>query len=114
MGFVRAKRWQYETYRDSDSLLSELGDSFLQWFDNTLCQVKKAYPNLDVSNINVEDQAQTSVMLVTSDDTNDLFAKVDDLGDKESAPARLVTESINQPVQRQPFSPLQRQPFNPS
>ena len=57
MGFVRAKRWQYETYRDSDSLLSELGDSFLQWFDNTLCQDKKAYPNLDVSNINVEDQA---------------------------------------------------------
>ena len=53
-------------------------------------------------------------MLVTSDDTDDLFAKVDDLGDKESAPARLVTESINQPVQMQPFSPLQRQPFNPS
>ena len=98
MGFVRAKRWQYETYRDSNALLSELGDSFLQWFDNTLCQVKKAYPNLDVSNINVEDQAQTSVMLVTSDDTNDLFAKVDDLGDKESALAQLITESINQPV----------------
>ena len=98
MGFVRAKRWQYETYRDSDALLSELGDSFLQWFDNTLCQVKKAYLNLDVSNINVEDQAQTSVMLVTSEDTNDLFAKVDDLGDKELALAQLIIESINQPV----------------
>ena len=98
MGSVRLKRWQYETYRDSDALLSELGDSFLQWFDNTLCQVKKAYPNLDVSNINVEDQAQTSVMLVTSEDTNDLFAKVDDLGDKESALAQLIIESINQPV----------------
>ena len=42
-------------YRDSNTLLSELGDSFLQWFDDALRQVKKAYPNLDVSNIKMED-----------------------------------------------------------
>ena len=71
-------------YRDSDALLSELGDSFLQGFDDSLCQVKKAYPDLDVSNIKMEDQAQTSVMLIASDDTDDLFAEVDDLGDGES------------------------------
>ena len=85
-------------YRDSDTLLSELGDSFLQGFDDALRQVKKAYPNLDVSNIKVEDQAQTSVMPVASDDTDDFFAEVDDLGDGESAPALPVTDSANQPV----------------
>ena len=85
-------------YRDSDALLSELGDSFLQGFDNALRQVKKAYPNLDVSNIKVEDQAQTSVMPIASDDTDDLFAEVDDLGDGESALAWPVTDLVNQPV----------------
>ena len=42
-------------YRDSNALLSKLGDSFLQGFDDALRQVKKAYPNLDVSNIKMED-----------------------------------------------------------
>ena len=44
-------------YRDSDALLAELGDSFLQGFEDTLRQVKKVYPDLDVSNIKMEDQA---------------------------------------------------------
>jgi len=43
-------------YRDFEALLSELGDSFLQGFDNALHQVKKAYLDLDVSNVKVEDQ----------------------------------------------------------
>ena len=42
-------------YRDSNALLSKLGDSFLQGFDDALRQVKKAYPDLDVSNIKMED-----------------------------------------------------------
>ena len=46
----------------------------------------------------MEDQAQTSVMPVTSNDTDDLFAEVDDLGDGESALSRPVIESANQPV----------------
>ena len=94
-GLRQAKEVAVCEYRDSDALLSELGDSFLQGFDDSLCQVKKAYPDLDVSNIKVEDQAQTSVMLVASDDIDDLFAEVDDLGDGESTPAQLVTESVN-------------------
>ena len=76
-----------EVYRDFDAFLSELGDSFLQGFDDALRQVKKAYLDLDVSNIKVEDQAQTFVMPVVSDDTDDLFGKVDALGDGESAQA---------------------------
>ena len=85
-------------YHDSDALLSELGDSFLQGFDDALRQVKKAYLNLDVSNIKVEDQAQTFVMPITSNNTDDLFAEVDGLGDGESALALPVTDSANQLV----------------
>ena len=62
-------------YRNSDALLSELGDSFLEGFDDTLRHVKKAYPDLDVSNIKVEDQGQTSVMPIASENTKDLFAE---------------------------------------
>ena len=97
-GLRQAKETAVRKYRDSDALLSELGDLFLQGFDDALHQVKKAYPNLDVSNIKVEDQAQTSVMPVTSDDTNDLLAEVDGIGDGESAPTLPITNSANQPI----------------
>ena len=62
-------------YRDFNALLSELGDSFLEGFDDALRQVKRAYPNLDVSNIKVENQGQTSVMPVALENTEDLFAE---------------------------------------
>ena len=97
-GLRQAKETAVREYRDSDALLSELGDLFLQGFDDTLHQVKKAYLNLDVSNIKVEDQAQISVMPVTSNDTNNLLAKVDGIGDGESAPTLPITNSANQPI----------------
>ena len=37
-------------------------------------------------------------MPIASDDTDDIFAKVDALGDGESAQAQPVTESAHQPV----------------
>ena len=97
-GLRQAKEVAVREYHDSDALLSELGDSFLQGFDDALRQVKKAYLNLDVSNIKVEDQAQTFVMPITSNNTDDLFAEVDGLGDGESALALPVTDSANQLV----------------
>ena len=97
-GLRQAKETAVREYRDSNALLSELGDLFLQGFDDTLHQVKKAYPNLDVSNIKVEDQAQISVMPVTSNDTNNLLAEVDGIGDGESAPTLPITNSANQPI----------------
>ena len=97
-GLRQAKETAVREYRDSDALLSELGDLFLQGFDDTLHQVKKAYPNLDVSNIKVEDQAQISVMPVTSNDTNNLLAEVDGIGNGESAPTLPITNSANQPI----------------
>ena len=73
-------------------MLSELGDSFLQGFDDALCQFKKAYPALDVSMIKVDDQAQTSAMTVTLENTDDLFAEETAQGDGESAQVQNVQD----------------------
>jgi len=81
-------------YRDSDALLSELKDSYLQGFDDALRQVKKTYPDLDVSNIKVEDQAQTSVMPITSKNTDDLFAEDVTQGNGESAQAQNAQDQV--------------------
>ena len=56
-GLRQAKEVAVREYRDSEALLLELGDSFLQGFDDAVCQVKKIYPDPDISNIKVEDQA---------------------------------------------------------
>ena len=71
----QAKEAAVREYRDSDTLLSELGDSFPQDFDDALHQFKEAYPTLDVSMIKVDNQAQMSAMLVASENTDDLFAE---------------------------------------
>ena len=97
-GLRQAREVAVREYCDSDALLSELGDSFLQGFEDALRQVKKAYPDLDVSNIKMEDQAQTSAMPVASNNTDDLFAEADGQGERESAPAQPVTDSGNQSV----------------
>ena len=89
----QAKEVVVREYRDSDTLLGELGDSFLQGFDDALRQVKKAYPELDVSMINVDDQGQTSALPIASENTNDLFAKEVAQGDGESAPVKNVQDA---------------------
>ena len=94
-GLRQAKEVAVREYRDSDALLAELGDSFLQGFEDALRQVKKAYLDLDVSNIKMEDQAQTSVLPVASDDMDDLFAEADGQGEGESTLARPVTDTAN-------------------
>ena len=103
-GHRQATEVAIREYHDSDALLLELGDSFLQGFDDALRQVKKVYPDLDVSNIKVENQAQTSVMPVALEDTDDLFAEGEVLGDRELAPA--------QNVQAQPVIEVAHQPLN--
>ena len=80
-----AKEVAVQEYRDSDSLLSELADSFLQGFDDSLRQIKKVYPELDVSMIKVDDQGQTSAIPVASENTEDLFGDETAQGDGESA-----------------------------
>ena len=60
-------------YRDSDTLLSELGVSYNDGFDDALRQVKTLYPELNVSSVNINVPEQTSVHPTQLEDTNKLF-----------------------------------------
>ena len=113
-GLHQAKEVAVREYCDSDALLLKLGDSFLQGFDDALRQVKKAYPDLDVSNIKMEDQAQTSVLPVASDNMDDLFAEADGQGEGESAPVPPVTDSANQPIPEASTPSVIKVAINPS
>ena len=89
----QAKEDAVREYRDSEALLRELGGSFLQGFDDALRQLKKAYPDLDVSMINVNDQDQTFALLVASENTDDLFGEDATQGDGESVPTKDVQDA---------------------
>ena len=89
----QAKEVAVREYRDSDTLLGELGGSFLQSFNDALRQVQRAYPKLDVSMINVNDQDQTSALPVASENTDDLFGEDAVQGDGESVPAKNVQDA---------------------
>ena len=86
----QAKEVAVREYNDSEPLLGELGDSFLQGFDDVLRQVKKVYPELDVSMINVDNPGQTSALPVALENIDNLFAEEAVQGDGESAPAKNV------------------------
>ena len=80
----QAKEDAVSEYRDSEALLKELGGSFLQGFDDALRQLKKAYLDLDLSMINVNDQDQTFALPAASENTDDLFGDDAVQGDGES------------------------------
>ena len=109
-------------YRDSDALLSELGSSFLEGFDDALRQVRKAHPGLDLSFVKLEEPIQASIVPIALENTDDLFAKDANIGDRESAQARNVqvqsvvdeahkpiVEEVNQPVNQQTDDNLAQQ-----
>ena len=54
-----AKHVAIKEYCDSNNLLRELGDSFVDGFDNCIHQGKASFPNLDLSHINIDAQPQT-------------------------------------------------------
>lgn len=60
-------------YRDSDTLLKELGGSFVDGFDDCFHQVKASFLDLDLSHISIEAQAQTLAHPVYSEGINELF-----------------------------------------
>ena len=70
----QAKERAVQEYRDSDALLSELGVSYNDRFDDALRQAKALYPKLD-SSVNITAAKATSVHPDLSDDTNELFAE---------------------------------------
>ena len=93
-------------YRDSDAFLEELGISYADGFDDTLRQAKKAYPDLDFTQFNIDAQAQATAQLVASKSMKDLFVDDAAFGDGESAPI----QSQAQPVEgdaRQPENVVQ-------
>ena len=70
-----AKEKAVQEYRDSDALLTELGISYNDGFDDALCQAKALYPKLDFSTVNINVAEATSVQPDASDDINELFAE---------------------------------------
>ena len=70
----QAKEEVIREYRDSDALLAEPGGSFVESFNDALRQVKASYLDLDISHVNIDAQAQTSVQPVHSESTDELFA----------------------------------------
>ena len=62
----------------------------MEGFDDTVRQVQKAHPSLDLSSVKIEEPVQASVVLVALENTNELFAGDATIGDGESAQARNV------------------------
>ena len=71
----QAKERAIQEYRESDALLSELGVSYNDRFDDALHQAKALYPKLDFSSDNITVAEATSVHPHLSDDTNELFVE---------------------------------------
>ena len=70
---LHAKEAAVLEYRDSDALLSELGVSYNDGFNDALRQAKALYPKLEFSYVNITVPEATSVHPEQSDDTNELF-----------------------------------------
>ena len=83
-----AKERAVQEYRDSDALLSELGGSYNDGFDDALRQAKAFYPKLDFLAVNITVAEATSVHPDASDDMNELFA--------EEVPVTVATEVQNE------------------
>ena len=83
-----AKERAVQEYCDSDALLSELGVSYNDRFDDALSQAKTLYPKLDFSTVNITVAEATSVHPDASDDTNELFA--------DEVPVTVATEVQNE------------------
>ena len=82
-----AKDAAINEYRDSDDLLRELSGSFVDGFDDCICQVKVSFLDLDLSHINIDAQPQTPAQPVSFVGTNNLFADdpvTEPLGDGET------------------------------
>ena len=70
-----AKEKAVQEYRDSDALLTELGTSYNDGFDDAFRQAKALYPKFDFSAVNINIAEGMSVQPDASDDTAELFAK---------------------------------------
>ena len=70
-----AKEKAVQEYRDSDALLTELGTSYTDGFEDALRQAKALYPKFDFSAIDINVAEGMSVQPDASDNTADLFTE---------------------------------------
>ena len=70
-----SKEKAVQEYRDSDALLTELGSSYTDGFEDALRQAKALYPKFDFSAVDINVAEDMSVQPDASDDTADLFAE---------------------------------------
>ena len=82
-------------YYDSDDLLEELGTSYADGFDDAICQAKKAYPDLDFSQLSIDTQLQATIQPIASENTEDLFADNAAPGDEESVPFKNQAQLVD-------------------
>ena len=69
----QAKEVAVLEYRNSDTLIAELGVSYNDGFNDALLQAKALYPKLDFSSVNISVLEPTFIHPEQSDDTNELF-----------------------------------------
>ena len=74
-GLRLAKEKAVQEYRDSDALLTELGSSYTNGFEDALRQAKALYPKFDFSAVDINVAEGMSVQPDASDDTADLFTE---------------------------------------
>lgn len=70
----QAKVDAIQEFCDFDALLSELGTSFADGFDDCLCQVKASFPDLNLSHITIDPEGQTPAHPISSEGTDELFS----------------------------------------
>ena len=100
----QAKEEAIHKYRDSDALLAELGGSFAKGFNDCLHQVKASYPDLDLSSVNIDAPAPTSVQPILSESTDELFADdVPGSGEKDQVEDTTITLPCKRRTSRIPL-----------
>ena len=89
----QAKEAVIHEYCDFNALLEELRTSYTDSFDDVVRQAKKAYPVLDFSMLNIDDQAQATAQPVSSDSMEGLFTDKAN-GEGESAPPQGQAQTV--------------------
>ena len=96
-----AKEKAVQEYRDFGALLTELGSSYTDGFEDALRQAKALYPKFDFSAVDINVAEGMSVQPDASDDTADLFA--------EERPVSVVpepqAEEVKTPEAKDPVAP---------
>ena len=91
----QSKEAAIREYCNSDTFQEELGTSYVNGFDDAICQAKRAYPDLDFSQLSIDTQLQATVQPVASESMEDLFADNIAPSDKDSIPLENQAQPID-------------------